>query len=100
MMPRARLTLSCAALFTTSLLSPRAEAQVQFVDVTVPMGVDYIQNQTPLIASEAFVMTGAAAAGDYDGDGWTDLIVTRADDAALLFRNKGRDLTGASRGFE
>ena len=34
-------------------------------------------------------MTGGAAAGDYDGDGAIDLIVTRLDGHDLLFRNRG-----------
>ncbi len=34
-------------------------------------------------------MTGGAAAADYDGDGLTDLIVTRLDGHDLLFRNRG-----------
>ena len=34
-------------------------------------------------------MTGGAAAGDFDGDGSTDLIVTRLDGHDLLFRNRG-----------
>ncbi len=34
-------------------------------------------------------MTGGAAAGDFDGDGAIDLIVTRMDDHDLLFRNRG-----------
>ncbi len=34
-------------------------------------------------------MTGGAAAGDFDGDGAIDLIVTRMDGHDLLFRNRG-----------
>ena len=34
-------------------------------------------------------MTGGAAAGDFDGDGSTDLIVTRLDGHDLLYRNLG-----------
>ena len=34
-------------------------------------------------------MTGGAAAGDFDGDGATDLLVTRLDGHDLLFRNRG-----------
>ena len=34
-------------------------------------------------------MTGGAAAGDYDGDGAIDLLVTRLDGPDLLFRNRG-----------
>ena len=34
-------------------------------------------------------MAGGAAAGDYDGDGWVDLYVTRWGRADRLFRNRG-----------
>ncbi|MDE2966384.1 MAG: VCBS repeat-containing protein [Chloroflexota bacterium] len=34
-------------------------------------------------------MTGGAAAADFDGDGATDLLVTRLDGHDLLFRNRG-----------
>ncbi len=34
-------------------------------------------------------MTGGATAGDFDGDGWTDLFVTRSDSTDILYRNKG-----------
>ena len=92
--------LRAAACLLPLLSLARADAQVSFVDVTAAMGVDYLQNNSSLVLSEAFVMTGAAAAGDYDLDGWTDLIVSRADNSAILFRNKGRDSSGASLGFE
>lgn len=35
------------------------------------------------------IHTGAAAAGDFDGDGWVDLFVTRLDATDILFRNLG-----------
>lgn len=45
-------------------------------------------------------MTGAAAAGDYDGDGWEDLAVSRFRDGVALYRNAGdgtfTDVTEAS----
>ncbi len=68
-----------------------ATAQPVFTDVTVAAGVDYLQYQleSPPAASEPVYMSGGAAAGDYDGDGWTDLFVTRLDAPDLLFRNQG-----------
>ena len=34
-------------------------------------------------------MTGGAAAGDFDGDGYVDLLITRLDGRDLLLRNRG-----------
>ena len=34
-------------------------------------------------------MTGGAAAGDFDNDGWIDLYFTRLDDSDILYRNRG-----------
>ncbi|MFT4541322.1 MAG: hypothetical protein ACI841_001052 [Planctomycetota bacterium] len=92
------LILSASWLLLCALCPP-VTAQVQFVDVTTAMGVAYDHNDSTLGVSEAFVMGGGAAAADYDGDGWTDLIVSRADQRAILFKNLGRDGNGAHRGF-
>jgi enediyne biosynthesis protein E4 len=43
----------------------------------------------PLLVCEAPLFTGGAAAGDFDGDGWPDLFVTRVDAPDQLFRNRG-----------
>lgn len=40
-------------------------------------------------------MTGGAAVGDFDNDGWTDLFYPRMDDYCILYRNRG-----FGRGFE
>jgi len=42
----------------------------------------------PVDALSAY-MSGAAAAGDYDSDGWIDLFVTRWGQPDRLFRNRG-----------
>ncbi len=62
-----------------------------FSDVTAAAGVEYLQYVLPRIApiSEAEYYSGGAAAGDYDGDGWVDLYVTRLDAPAILFHNQG-----------
>ena len=39
--------------------------------------------------SDAEFLSGGAAAGDYDGDGWVDLYVTRLDAPDSLYRNQG-----------
>jgi hypothetical protein len=66
---------------------------VLFEDVTLAAGIDYIQDHQE--GCEAWmecgpeVMSGGAAAADYDNDGWIDLAVTRIDAPPLLYRNTG-----------
>ncbi len=80
-----------AGVAGAALSSSPAAAAVQFTDVTVQAGVDYVQYQlaNPLDTSEATYISGGAAAGDYDGDGWVDLFATRLDGPDLLFHNRG-----------
>ena len=59
---------------------------VTFTDVTSQSGINYIQGFN--LGNQAS-MTGGAAARDYDGDGWTDLFVTRHDQPPILYRNQG-----------
>jgi len=70
-----------------------ARADVVFTDVTAAAGVVYQQRAVPVTAAlppeAAEKPTGGAAAGDYDRDGWVDLVVTRADAPPILFRNRG-----------
>ena len=67
-------------------------AAVRFVDVTNQAGLDYLQRREPTDAflppEAAEQATGGVAAGDYDGDGWPDLLFTRVDDAPILYRNE------------
>ena len=84
-------SLPCAAL----LLVGPASSQANFVDVTLAAGIDYIQGGPVTTQhSEHVSMSGGAAAGDVDGDGWVDLFVTRLDAACILYRNLGRDASG------
>ncbi len=74
-----------------------AGGQTTFVDVTDEAGLSYVQRVPPAfldcmeasLACEVFPMTGGAAVADVDGDGWTDVFVTRLDAPDLLFRNLG-----------
>jgi hypothetical protein len=62
------------------------------VDVTRAAGIDYEHAPNYLICGNcvpAQVMTGGAAAADYDTDGLTDLFVSRLDGPDLLYRNMG-----------
>jgi len=82
--------------------------ETSFADATESAGLMYVQHEARrpgdclfdniMRATEeersgtlcdAERMTGGAAAGDFDGDGATDLIVTRLDGHDLLFRNLG-----------
>lgn len=66
-----------------------------FTDVTGDSGIDYIQwDRNVWIPKQmghsvVYVMTGGAAAADYDNDGWTDLFVTRMGQPDILYRNRG-----------
>ena len=61
--------------------------EVTFEDVTDALGVSYQQKDEEVFEFQE-PMTGGAAAGDYDGDGWEDLFVTRHDDPPILFKNE------------
>jgi enediyne biosynthesis protein E4 len=79
----AALAAGCAA--PTSL----ATAQV-FTNATVAAGITHnaIPTNCPSCAPTFNEeQAGGAAAGDFDGDGWTDLFITRYWDAGILYRN-------------
>lgn len=62
-----------------------------FSDVTSAAGIDYLQSAELELAGAELQhsFTGGAAAGDYDRDGWVDLLVTRVDAPPILYRNMG-----------
>lgn len=87
--------------FLISLSGGCMALNAAFVDATMEAGLDY--RQMPLgFESEVTVhlQSGGAAAGDFDGDGWVDLFVTRVGDTDLLFRNLGGESTDGIVRFE
>jgi len=85
---------------------PGGGASATFTDVTIVAGLDYTQAipGSDLGSGPAY-FTGGAAVGDYDGDGWADLYVTRYDNFDILYRNLGNgtfedvtNSTGIARG--
>jgi hypothetical protein len=87
--PHSLAALSALVLIALPVRGARAEPS--FVDVTGAAGIAYDQHDWQIAQpfAETDWMSGGAAAGDYDGDGWTDLFVTRLDDADILYRNEG-----------
>jgi hypothetical protein len=70
-----------------------AMAEIIFQNVASEAGVLYPHAElTPDLidaVGDLSYMSGGAAAGDFDGDGWMDLYVTRINLPNLLFRNMG-----------
>ena len=65
---------------------------VIFSNVTAEAGLLYLQqDESTRLESDLphALMTGSAAAGDFDGDGFVDLYVTRLDAPDILYRNLG-----------
>jgi enediyne biosynthesis protein E4 len=71
---------------------------LRFTDVTAEAGAEYwhwmLDPETDdcdlgLTRCGLRWFTGGAAVGDFDGDGWPDLYVTRLDDRDILYRNLG-----------
>lgn len=58
-----------------------------FTEVSATAGLVYSQASPPVRGKQ--VMTGGAAAGDFDNDGWVDLFLTRLGQTDLLYRNRG-----------
>ena len=82
------------------LLTQPLAAFAQFTEVSEAAGLSYVQHAPGPFAfcrvtgftafsCEPERMTGAAAAGDFDGDGWEDLAVSTFREGLILFRNKG-----------
>lgn len=76
-----------------------------FTDVTATSGIKYKQNEAYLLTKDTApiylyqTQTGAAAARDYDGDGWVDLVVSRYDAPPILYHNVSDPKAPGGRGF-
>ena len=93
------------SLGATSTASVKVSVNnIVFTEVSQAAGIDYLQHNHIWNEGDprnhASYMSGGAAAGDYDGDGFVDLYVTREDDSDILYRNLGdgtfEDVTAAA----
>ena len=92
--------LTCVSLFIKlsiyCLLSKSTGAQ-DFEEVAEAAGISYIQTREdfrPVVDFPFHLLSGGAAAGDFDNDGWIDLFVTRMADTDILYRNTGLEKNG------
>lgn len=97
--------IRCAVLLGCLTVGAGARLPAQrFTDVTSDAGIAYQQFESAPRGGFQTYMSGGAAAGDFDGDGWIDLYVTRLDAADILYRNQGdgtfADVTEAAFGKE
>jgi len=83
-----RFSSTLATLLALFCTFPQSgQSQPTFTDVTSSAGIDYQQWTILPQNNEANRMTGGAAAGDVDGDGYPDLFVTRVDSTDILYLN-------------
>ena len=87
---RRLMTLRFTIAFIACLITRYSSAQT-FSDQTLAAGINHVQTtaaQASGIDANTF-LTGGVAAGDFDGDGYSDLIFTRLNDTDILYRNQG-----------
>lgn len=107
----AAFTVAAALMLAGAGCTPTPQPQAAvapppgLVDVTKSAGITHVHSKSDDYAScgdecMALMMTAGAAAGDYDGDGRQDIVVTRIGAPPILYRNAGsgtfEDATGAS----
>ncbi|MEM6749990.1 MAG: FG-GAP-like repeat-containing protein [Planctomycetota bacterium] len=80
---------AAARLGAAGLLAAASTAQAGFTDVTTQAGLASLQwdQSGGFEWAEPNFMSGGAAAADVNGDGWTDLYVTRLDAPDSLYLN-------------
>lgn len=71
-----------------------------FTDVAAEVGLEYVQMEGLVAELSVHLQSGGATAADFDGDGWTDLFVTRMGAHDLLFRNVAGPHEAQPRVFE
>ncbi len=77
-------------LLGLALADPALAGTWSFTEVSLAAGLDYSHGFLGGLLPEERILIGGVAAGDFDGDGWTDLYVVRGDIGPnLLFRNRG-----------
>lgn len=64
---------------------------VTFTNVTASSGISHVHTIAglPEDPPHTLFFSGGAAAGDFDGDGWVDLVFTRINQPNILYRNLG-----------
>ncbi len=81
--------LACAAALVLALAAG-SPAQTIFSEVASEANLTYDQSTAePIAFVPGGEMSGGAAAGDFDDDGWVDLFVSVLDGPDILYRNLG-----------
>ena len=81
--------LGCAAALVLAIAAG-SSAQTIFSEVASVANLTYDQSTAdPMAFVPGGEMSGGAAAGDFDDDGWVDLFVTVLDGPDVLYRNLG-----------
>jgi hypothetical protein len=93
--PPRRWAVALAPALGVSVLALAAHAR--FTDATAEAGLLYQQMESITSNFSTHLQSGGAAAGDFDGDGWVDLFVTRVGARDILFRNLGPGADGVVR---